>query len=87
MPWFCNPTAPNSVTGPGMGTVNWYAGVTRAPLTEQQCATFGAHLDLAKAYAEQLPDAWVSPRRSGFGEGLRLHPWHGHAPRLSVLDS
>lgn len=25
MPWFCNPTAFNSVTGPGMGSVNFYA--------------------------------------------------------------
>jgi hypothetical protein len=76
VPWFCNPTAPNSVTGPGMGTVNWYAGVTRAPLSAQDCATFGAHLDLAKAYAEQFPTLG-SAEASGFSKGFAFIPGMG----------
>jgi hypothetical protein len=55
VPWFCNPTAPNSVTGPGMGTVNWYAGTTRAPLDGSNCQVVAAGFDQAKAYAEQYP--------------------------------
>jgi hypothetical protein len=55
VPWFCNPTAANSVTGPGMGNVDWYAGITRAPLDYDSCNTLGAQLDRAKAYSDQFP--------------------------------
>jgi hypothetical protein len=55
VPWFCNPTAPNSVTGPGMGSVNWYAGTVRSPLSPSQCLDVSTGLDEAKAYAEQYP--------------------------------
>jgi hypothetical protein len=54
-PWFCNPVAPNSVTGPGMGTTNWYAGTTRAPLAGATCQQNAFDFDVAKAYAEIYP--------------------------------
>jgi hypothetical protein len=55
VPWFCDPVAANSVTGPGMGFTDFYAGQTRAPLTYNQCMTVGHQFDQAKAYAEQYP--------------------------------
>src|SRR5687767_3689110 len=54
-PWFCNPTAPNSVTGLGMGTVNFYAGQTRSELSWEDCKVLGAQMDLAKGFAQQHP--------------------------------
>jgi len=65
VPWFCHPTAFNSVTGPGMGSVNFYAGVTRKALTHDQCVAMGAQLDAAKAYAQQYPTN-ASAERAGF---------------------
>jgi hypothetical protein len=55
VPWFCNPVAPNSVTGPGMGTVDFYAGQSRQPLDHQTCMTVARQFDQAKAYAELQP--------------------------------
>ena len=55
VPWFCNPTNPNSVTGPGMGPTDFYAGITRAPLGYDDCNTVAAQFDVAKAYAEEYP--------------------------------
>ena len=79
-PWFCNPTAPNSVTGPGMGTVNFYAGQTRSPLGWEDCRTLAAQMDLAKGYAEQYP---TRGRRRGrrLLPVVQLHHRHGHPPR------
>jgi hypothetical protein len=55
VPWFCDPVAANSVTLPGMGFTNFYAGQTRAPLSSSQCLTVAHQFDEAKAYAEQFP--------------------------------
>src|SRR5688500_2926703 len=55
VPWFCAPVAPNSVTGPGMGSVNWYAGTARSALDYETCKTNANSFDAAKAYAEQYP--------------------------------
>jgi hypothetical protein len=56
-PWFCNPTAPGDVTGPGMGTIDFYEGIERGPLDPTSCKNLGAQFDLAKAYAMQYPTA------------------------------
>lgn len=55
VPWFCNPTVPNSVTGPGMGSVNFYAGVTRQALDYTTCKEVALQFDQAKTYAKQYP--------------------------------
>ncbi|MEM7142104.1 MAG: hypothetical protein AAF548_13860 [Actinomycetota bacterium] len=55
VPWFCDPVAVNSVTGPGMGFTNWYAGVPRGPLSHSDCKVLAAQLDLAQKYAMQYP--------------------------------
>lgn len=75
-PWFCDPTAPNSVTGPGMGTVDWYASVTRAPLNDQDCATFAGQLDMAKGVAEYYPTLGVAEAR-GFDKAFAFIPGMG----------
>ena len=80
VPWFCDPVAPNSVTGPGMGSVNWYAGVTRQPLDYDACEDMAIQLDEAKTYAEQYPtvaDAEAAGFISSFGfiPGMGTH--HG----------
>lgn len=80
VPWFCDPVAPNSVTGPGMGSVNWYAGVTRSPLDYATCKSVATNFDEAKAYAVQYPtlgDAVAAGFRSTFAfiPGMGTH--HG----------
>jgi hypothetical protein len=82
VPWFCNPVVPNSVTGPGMGTVNFYAGQTRAPLDYATCRSVGRSFDQAKAFAEQFPTlgaAEAAGFRSTFGfiPGMGTHHGRG----------
>jgi hypothetical protein len=87
VPWFCNPIAENSVTGPGMGTTNYYAGVTRAPLSYDDCKKVGPSFDLAKAYAKQYPTlgaAKAAGMRNGFDfiPGMGTHTGFGMSPAL-----
>ena len=87
VPWFCNPVAPNSVTGPGMGIVNYYAGMTRAPLDYGTCKQVAPGLDGAKAYAERFPtlgDAKAAGMRNGFDfiAGMGTHTGFGVSPQL-----
>ena len=82
VPWFCNPVAPNSVTGGGMGTVNWYAGVTRVPLDYETCKTNAKQFDAAKAYAKTFPtlgDALGAGFRTTFSyiPGMGTHTGRG----------
>ena len=49
--WFCNPVASNSVTGPGMGNIVWYAHAPRSPLGYEDCRQLAVQLDLAQAYS------------------------------------
>lgn len=77
VPWWCNPTDEVPVTaGPAAGTVDWYAGTHKAPLTWDQCEALSATLDQARAYAMQWPtaaaataDGWdmSTPYVSGMG--------------------
>lgn len=76
VPWFCNPVAPNSVTGPGMGSVNWYAGMTRAPLDYDSCEEVAVGLDEAKKYAEQYPTLGDAVD-AGFTAGFNFIPGMG----------
>ena len=76
VPWFCDPVAPNSVTGPGMGSVNWYAGVTRQPLDYDTCEDMAIQLDEAKTYAEQYPTA-ADAEAAGFISSFGFIPGMG----------
>ncbi len=80
VPWFCDPVNPNSVTGPGMGTTNWYAGVNRAPLDYETCKKVALQFDLAKDYAEQYPtlgDAEANDFRPTFARINGMGTHHG----------
>ncbi len=76
VPWFCNPVAPNSVTGPGMGSVNWYAGTSRSALDYETCKTVATSFDEAKAYAEQFPTLG-SAEAAGFRSTFAFIPGMG----------
>lgn len=56
VPWWCTSTEEIPVTqGPALGSVDYYAGTHKAPLTWDQCETMSAQFDVAKQYAEQWP--------------------------------
>ena len=68
VPWWCHPTEEIPVTaGPAAGTVDWYAGTHKAPLTWTQCLALSDQLDVAKAYAEQWPTRGAA-EAAGFRE-------------------
>jgi hypothetical protein len=77
VPWWCNSTEEIPVTaGPASGTVDWYAGTHKTPLTWAQCRAMSVQFDQAKAYALQWPtaaaaeaDGWrkVTPYVPGMG--------------------
>jgi len=77
-PWYCDPVAPNSVTGPGMGTVNFYAGQTRSALDWDTCKQLAEQMDQAHAYAMRFPtagEAWAAGFRTTFNylPGMGTH--------------
>ena len=56
VPWWCNSKEEIPVTtGPAVGTVDWYAGTHKAPLSWDDCVAMSANFDLAKSYAEKWP--------------------------------
>lgn len=58
VPWWCAPTEEIPVTeGPASGTVDWYAGTHKAPLSWAACHTLSAQIDTARDYATQWPTA------------------------------
>ncbi len=93
VPWFCNPVAPNSVTGPGMGSVDWYVSIPRASLDYETCKANAKQFDAAKAYAKQFPtlgDALGSGFRTTFSyiPGMGTHTGLGTvSPELLVDPS
>lgn len=76
-PWWYNPTEEIPVTdGPAAGTVDWYAGTHKAPLTWDQCHQLSAWFDEARDWATQWPtagaaeaDGWsrITPFIAGMG--------------------
>ncbi len=77
VPWWCNPTEEIPVTeGPAAGTVDWYAGTHKGPLSWDQCLQLSAVFDEARDWVEQWPtagdaeaDGWkaITPYISGMG--------------------
>jgi hypothetical protein len=58
VPWWCTSTEEIPVTsGPAVGSVDYYAGTHKAPLSWDDCKTESAAFDAAKAYALQWPTA------------------------------
>jgi hypothetical protein len=57
-PWWCNPTEEIPVTdGPAAGSVDYYAGMHKAPLSWAQCKSLSVLFDHARSYALQWPTA------------------------------
>jgi hypothetical protein len=58
VPWWCDPVEEIPVTqGPAVGSVDYYAGTHKAPLTWDQCLALSRQIDSAKQYALQWPTA------------------------------
>ena len=85
VPWWCNSKEEIPVTtGPAVGTVDWYAGTHKAPLSWDDCVTMSANFDLAKSYAEKWPTEGQA-EDDGCLEATRTSPaW---APTTSVPAS
>jgi hypothetical protein len=78
LPWWCNPTEHDiRVTeGPAAGTVDWYVGVDKAPLSWDDCIELGGFFDAAKTYAEQWPTRGTA-EADGFREATGYIPGMG----------
>lgn len=83
-PWYCAPTAFNSVTGLGMGTTNFYAGRIRKSLQGADCTALGEDIAEAKAYAEQYPTA-ADAEAVGFRRAFTFYPGMGTHHGLQML--
>ena len=71
VPWWCTATEEIPVTeGPAVGTVDWYAGTHKAPLTWAHCHEMSAQFDLATV----VLGAAVAHR--GCGRGRRVGADH-----------
>ena len=83
LPWWCNPTEEIPVTdGPASGTVDWYAGTHKAPLSWDQCEDLSRLFDGANEWASQWPtaasaeaDGWK--RLTGYIPGMGTHHVRG----------
>jgi hypothetical protein len=83
MPWWCKSTEEIPVTtGPAVGTVDWYAGTHKQPLTWDQCKTVSGVFDLGAKFANQWPTA-ADAEANGFRKvtsyvgGMGTHHLHG----------
>jgi len=86
VPWWCSPTEEIPVTaGPAAGTVDWYAGTHKAPLSWNQCLTLSNQFDQARAYALQWPTA-ASAVAGGWSLATPYVPGMGTHHVKGVLD-
>jgi len=83
LPWWCKSTEEIPVTtGPAVGTVDWYAGTHKQPLTWDQCKTVSGVFDLGAKFAKQWPTA-AEAEANGFRKvtsyvgGMGTHHLHG----------
>jgi hypothetical protein len=78
VPWWCAPTESNiRVTdGPASGSVDWYVGVIKAPLSYAECKTLSKQFDVALAYAQQWPTEGEA-EADGFTEATPYVPGMG----------
>jgi hypothetical protein len=61
VPWWCTSTEEIPVTaGPASGSVDYYAGTHKAPLSYTDCNTVSLQFDVAKSYAIQWPTEGVA---------------------------
>jgi hypothetical protein len=92
VPWWCDPKEEIPVTeGPAAGTVDWYAGTHKAPLSWDQCMTLSAQFDQAREWALQWPtagaaesDGWA--RITPFIPGMGTHHVRGGVTPAMLND-
>jgi hypothetical protein len=92
LPWWCNPTEEIPVTeGPAAGTIDWYAGTHKSPLTWDQCHQLSASFDAARDWALQWPtagaaeaDGWA--RITPFIPGMGTHHVRGGVTPAMLAD-
>lgn len=92
LPWWCNPTEEIPVTeGPAAGTVDWYAGTHKQPLTWEQCHQLSAWFDEARDWALQWPtaadaeaDGWA--RITPYIPGMGTHHVRGGVTPAMLAD-
>lgn len=61
VPWWCTATEEIPVTqGPAVGTVDYYAGTHKQPLSWADCKKMSLQFDVAKAYVEHWPTEGVA---------------------------
>lgn len=77
LPWWCNPTEEIPVTdGPASGSVDWYAGTHKAPLSWADCKALSGYLDTALQYSKQWPTRGAA-EAAGFREVTGYVPGMG----------
>ena len=92
VPWWCTATEEFPVTdGPAVGTVNWYAGTHKAPLSWADCKGMSAQFDLARAYALQWPTRGVAEAAgwrevTGYIPGMGTHHVRGGITPAMLAD-
>lgn len=92
VPWWCAPTEEIPVnTGPASGTVDWYAGTHKAPLSWDDCETLSAQFDQARDYGLQWPtrgeaeaDGWNE--FTGYVPGMGTHHVRGRVTPAMLVD-
>lgn len=92
LPWWCDPKEEIPVTdGPAAGTVDWYAGTHKAPLSWDQCIALSEQLDAARDWATQWPtagaaeaDGWA--RITPFIPGMGTHHIRGGVTPAALND-
>jgi hypothetical protein len=92
LPWWCDPKEEIPVTeGPAAGTVDWYAGTHKAPLTWAQCHELSAQFDAARDWALQWPTAAAAEangwaRITPFIPGMGTHHVRGGVTPAMLND-
>ena len=92
MRWWGEPKEEIPVTdGPAAGTVDWYAGTHKAPLTWAQCHALSAQFDAARDWAMQWPTAGVAEaagwsRITPFIAGMGTHHIRGGVTPAMLND-
>jgi hypothetical protein len=91
-PWWCKGSEEIPVNqGPAMGSVDYYAGTHKTPLTWDQCKAISAQFDIARAYALQWPtegaaeaDGWQMA--TGYIPGMGTHHVRGGITAAMLAD-
>jgi hypothetical protein len=91
-PWWCTSTEDIPVTdGPAVGTVDWYADVTKAPIAWDECIAMSIQFDASKKFVEQWPTRGAGEAAgfrevTGFIPGMGTHHVKGGITPAMLAD-